>query len=522
MLSRPPLVGNHLLGISLPVVLLAGLILAISDATPVWIALLFCALLFMAVIFFMGDTKTVFLFCFIMTCTIDITKKLASEGLQGLSISISDIFLFLFLIYWFFDKKIVRKEKIYFSTLHKVALIYLIWIWINALTSQYPLAGILPAITTIKYYLIFVALSDYIENPEHIRTILYAFGAGLALQLPMVIAQFVTKSRLELQGIKQTAIGVRLLFEQGGGIEAFRPLGFLGHPNELADYLVFILPTLFLLSFLGRRKIGRIPWLLCTSLFISGLLCLVVTLSRGGWLSLTVAFAVLFAAGYRKGIMSGRHLMALFSVILAIMVAIAVLYPTAYLRITERDEHSTESRMLLNDQALLIIKRNPLMGVGFGSYSLAAQRNIPVSFSHVSKAYQENLLKAVVHNKYLVVAAENGLIGLALFLTLLFAFLSAFFKVRQWPTPVYYCLALGLTCGIMGQLVFYLVDNCYADIPVELLWIFFGFLAALFKIQKRNSTNTVGAGNSLANDELNTFSAMHIPGHKIVPNQSLG
>jgi len=79
----------------------------------------------------------------------------------------------------------------------------------------------------------------------------------------------------------------------------------------------------------------------------------------------------------------------------------------------------------------------------------------------------------------------------------LFAFLRDFFKVRQWSTPIYYSLALGLTCGIAGQLLFYLFDNCYEDLRIELLWIFFGFLAAMLKIQKGNLTNTVGVGNSL-------------------------
>ena len=140
------------------------------------------------------------------------------------------------------------------------------------------------------------------------------------------------------------------------------------------------------------------------------------------------------------------------------------------------------------DQALLIIKRNPVLGVGLGGYNRAAQNNIPESFSTLSVWFQDELLKGVVHNKYLLVASEQGLIGLGLLLYLLWRYFRLGIIKRHWARPVHFALALGLSGALAGQLVFFLFDHFYADIRISLLWLFLGLYHALVKMDQRMLT----------------------------------
>jgi O-antigen ligase len=193
----------------------------------------------------------------------------------------------------------------------------------------------------------------------------------------------------------------------------------------------------------------------------------------------------MLVAGARKRLIATRNVFAVAAALGCLLALVAVAYPAAYLRITESDHRSGEARMVMMDQALLIIGRHPVTGVGFGGYNRAAQNNIPESYSHLSQPFQEQLLKGVVHNKYLLVTAEHGLIGLALFLALLWRHLAIFFRVPAWRPGLSGPLALGITGAIAGQAVFYLFDHFYLDVRMELLWFCFGLLIALARMQRR-------------------------------------
>jgi len=197
------------------------------------------------------------------------------------------------------------------------------------------------------------------------------------------------------------------------------------------------------------------------------------------------AFKNLFV-GVKKRVANRRHLVTFISLLLAIALAVALFYPAAYLRIVSSDQRSSESRWLMMDQAMLIISHHPVFGVGLGGYNGAAQDNLPESFSHVSKYFQDQMLKGVVHNKYLLLTAEHGVVGLILFFAIFWGVLNRYFRFRQWTDPTYVLLGIGLMSGIIAQLVFYLFDHFYADLRIQLLWTFVGLLLAVLRIEQIN------------------------------------
>jgi O-antigen ligase len=129
---------------------------------------------------------------------------------------------------------------------------------------------------------------------------------------------------------------------------------------------------------LGRRATGTafvaLGWLLLIGLFM-----LILTLSRGGWMAFAVGMMCFIVLGYQRNIVSALHIKRLIAGgVLALMITV-VAFPTVYLRLTESDNRSTRSRVLLVEQALMIIERNPILGVGLGAYRHAAHRNLPES-----------------------------------------------------------------------------------------------------------------------------------------------
>jgi O-antigen ligase len=155
------------------------------------------------------------------------------------------------------------------------------------------------------------------------------------------------------------------------------------------------------------------------------------------------------------------------------------IYPQLLLRLTAPDDRSTESRLILTDQALTIIQAHPWIGVGYGGYNRAAYEYIAPAFANVSREYQEALLQLVVHNHYLLVAAELGLPAMAFFTYLLACLVMQPRPWASWRDPTAFALAVGLSGGLVAQVLFLASDNFYADIRLFMIWLTAGTLQSL-------------------------------------------
>jgi O-antigen ligase len=122
------------------------------------------------------------------------------------------------------------------------------------------------------------------------------------------------------------------------------------------------------------------------------------------------------------------------------------------------------------------------LGVGLGGYNRAAHQYTPVSFSYINEYYQQELLKGIVHNEYLLLAAETGLIGVLFFVYVAWRFFRLAYPLGRWRDPVFLALAIGLSASIVAQAVFFLFDPFYADVRHYMLFVFFGLSHALTRI----------------------------------------
>lgn len=439
------------------------------------------------------DATTLLLSGYLFTAPIAISKALAKGAgvyAPALEITLSDLFLAGLFGVWVIRHAMVKTPPRGRSQIQLGAAViaFFGWAWVSAFNAQVLSHGMLAALNLSKYLLVFILISALVDSLPRLRVALTAIGAGMALQLVIGVLQVLTRSRLILPGMKTSGeerLGYLLSYGGNGELNAWRPAGLIQHPNFFADYLVMVLPPLLVLTLLGAKRIGWFAHRVAVVLLTGGSLVLALTLSRGGWIAGFVAAVATIGLLWRRNLISPRVVRRTALLAAAGAGLLLVAYPPVLLRIVGSDERSAESRLLMMKQALGIVREHPMLGVGLASYSRVARASVPPDFARFGSGFREALVSGVVHNGYLVFWAERGVVGLLLTLALYTVFIRAALHVRHWREPLLAVVGLGLTASLVGQLVLYNFDHFYLDSRPGVLWIVFGLLAAVLRLNDR-------------------------------------
>lgn len=192
--------------------------------------------------------------------------------------------------------------------------------------------------------------------------------------------------------------GLRRIYGYMGGS------GLAANPNDLALVLNLIIPIAAALA-LESRQIGARA-LAALSTVIS-IVCVVVTFSRAGFLTLATTAAMLFVVLLRRKSAGAA------AVLFLVVLAAPVLMPTGYLdrlsTITNIESDRTGSAQGRWQDFLLaaeVVAKNPIIGVGVGNDMIALNQ----------ERGQETWRS--VHNAYLQYAVDLGIPGLLLFVAM--------------------------------------------------------------------------------------------------------
>jgi O-antigen ligase len=256
-------------------------------------------------------------------------------------------------------------------------------------------------------------------------------------------------------------LGQKVCFCQNIVVDAGarRVASVYGHPNNLGLYLgrVWPIATALGIAELRSKNVGSrtIParmatrawfWILGALLSLGGV---VVSFSRGGWLAVLAALAVLALPFLRERF--GRRLapaLAGFGIVLAALAALAL---TIRGDVTSG---STPVRLLLWSEALGYIRQHPL-GIGLDQFGYYHDPKSGLSLIDPSLIGTSDQFAAHPHNLLLDIWLRLGPLGLAAFGWLL----ARFFRNRhaRADDPV----VLGALAAMTAALVHGLVDNFY-------------------------------------------------------------
>ena len=229
----------------------------------------------------------------------------------------------------------------------------------------------------------------------------------------------------------QSSIGLKLLGESVldpnlAGVakldipnaKLIRPYGTFPHPNILAAFLSAAIFIFYWLYLSNKKPYGRIQiseWLKFLAFFIL-LLGLFLTFSRLIIITFILAGVIFFWLSKRLGkddlIFKQRRQVLLYLSAIFTFIFLFLMRPEMFGRFGQLSlaEQSVSLRWLYNEIAALMIANNPLTGVGFGNFTNRMAEFLPYGTSLESWAIQP------VHNIYLLIAAETGVIGLFFFL----------------------------------------------------------------------------------------------------------
>jgi len=288
------------------------------------------------------------------------------------------------------------------------------------------------------------------------------------------------------QGVTGRPIGAGLLGARDlvlaetleGGAMRLRPAGLFAHPIVYATSLVVTLPLLAVGPFLRRsRALG----VLCLAALALGLAGLLLSLSRGAWISAIAAFALLGALALRRRLLTVAQLRLLAGTALAAGLVFGVAFgPRVYERLTRSDAGNVDVRLDLNAIAWRMALANPLLGSGLNNFVETME---PFDPKDVMEYFP-----APAHNLYLLEAAEAGLPALALWLALFGAILATALRRLPRLDREAQWLAAALTAGLAGFLVSQLADFSHRLEPLRsLIWLEIGLLLGVVRLGRRGA-----------------------------------
>ena len=238
------------------------------------------------------------------------------------------------------------------------------------------------------------------------------------------------------------AVGIIYYFSRGILIEGSRGAwrGVVGKPNEAAYGLLILLPLALTVAIKSRWPMR----VFLTAVCAISLLAIFLTYSRGGLMGL---FAVIGLIGWKQKSMVFRLVMVL-GLIAALFVG--ALYWNRGQNFKDISKDTTFNQRIATIKAgIRMFEAHPLLGVGPGCSIVAYPLYVP------PEAHCGCQLQLVIHNSFIQVLSEMGILGFLASTLLLAASLWDAWRMQKGPmAPYAAALEIALwgciVCGLSG------------------------------------------------------------------------
>lgn len=304
----------------------------------------------------------------------------------------------------------------------------------------------------ILFIVVFGLVTDrrYGDKLDLLRMLLIGLCCGIAVEVLVV--------GLEYVGIlteESVFLGIRVgSFEESlvTGGEALRVGGTYQHPNFLGVPAGMILLLFWQLHMDSHKDVKSTPifWLG----IIGGAICVVMPLSRGAWSGLLAGAALyvlvmLFLRGKAwLDALPWRY------IVPALIVLVGVglwFFEPIYGKLTYSNPMNLTSRAELNRITIDAIMEEPLIGHGAGQHGFALLGRGEYNTMSIEFGF-----KPLVHNSYLLIASEIGIIGAACFFLIpIVAILKGIMACIHAPNHK----LTGLLCALVSCLVMLLATE---------------------------------------------------------------
>jgi O-antigen ligase len=451
--------------------LLGGLALAYQLRHKTTTELAIAAVAFAIVCVIVGNPRRFLLAVVVLDIPLEWGKNLFYQAdiatkygaLSGLNVSGTTIALTGLYVLWALDRR-ARDGRAWRVRLAP-ALPLIAYLGVNVLSllaAQNRTLGEYEIAMLAETLLLFIYIVSTVRTRTDVEFLVVAMLAGLIIESLVILFIYATGHSFHFLGIANRV---------DPGTYGGRIGGTVGSPNAAAAYMCLLIPLA--LAVLTTPVGPRLKQLALAAVAL-GVIALVITGSRGGWISLTISLVILAIWTVRRGFISPRTL-----TVAAVGVAImmAPFWGPVAQRITGNDNGSASSRIAMTKLATDMITAHPALGLGVNNVGI----NIP---NYAGPQFDGQFIYTI-HDKYLLIWAEAGIGALLAFLWFLGVTLRRGWRTARSSDPLLASLALGLSAGIAGQLVHMAVDIFQSKPQVEGLWLAAAMLAAMELIVRR-------------------------------------
>jgi O-antigen ligase len=340
---------------------------------------------------------------------------------------------------------------------------FVAWLALSLAWADKPgLAGVPLLAWAISATLFLVVLTSVTE-PRHVKLILAAFVVGTTLSVVLGLVH---------NGLQAGSISTTTLTEYEG-----RLTGGMGDPNYLAASVVPAIALAFGLTAATRRPLASWELLVAMLILITGL---AATQSRGG----TLAFVAALVAGsvlVRRG---RAYVVALASLVCIAGAVFFLASPTAWHRVTS-NSNAGNGRVTQWALAWRMAQDHPLVGVGLQNFEVHEASYVarPGALDHVGLVVEN---PHVVHDIYLQLLAETGVVGLSLFLAVVVSCMRAMWLASRRLDAIGMVGVSRLALAVLVATVASLVGSIFLSNGSDAqLWILLGLGPALLGIARR-------------------------------------
>jgi O-antigen ligase len=378
------------------------------------------------------------------------------------SFSFLKVIGFLLLLSWVFTISTSREEDKSFIAAHPqftfVLIAFFSWATISSYWAEAPGRAYDTSWRYLQNMILFLIVYTAIRQRKHVKWLGWSWLAG---------ATFATVPAIMNPPQQEADLTTRIS-------------GTIGDPNELAALLVAGTAFAVALSVTSKdNPLARLAAMGAMGIFLFGIF---FTVSRGGLVALAVAIVA-------ACLMSGRYRVQA-TVVGVVTALFVVLYFASFANVDQRDRITTleggSGRSDIWKVGWRMVEDKPVIGVGSGNFNVSSIHYLLVSPGAIERDEFIVDTPKVAHNTYLQILAELGIIGLALFLSIIGFAIWCALRAARWfgraGDSQMEIVSRAMVVALVGVLA---ADFFITEQYGKQLWLLLGLGPALLGVARR-------------------------------------
>ncbi|MFA5778807.1 MAG: O-antigen ligase family protein [Elusimicrobiota bacterium] len=273
-----------------------------------------------------------------------------------------------------------------------------------------------------------------------------------------------------------------------------RCVSTFGNPVFISSFLVIMIPLSIVLFISSKSNYSKFLYI---SLTITMVLALFATMARSSWLGLFASLIFIVFVFKEKIFTYKKWFLSVVLIIFLVMLiptrwqnetkpfGFYVIDRAASIFTLEKSGPAAYQRFLIWLSAWDISKQNPVIGSGWGLFEMLFpfyQQRYLIHPNLTQRTHANN-----AHNVFLENLSQTGIIGLGIFLWLIFCIVKfGFHQIKNIKNDFQKTVAVGIFAGVIGMLVDNIVNvTLYFVIPGFFFWMNLGILAGLGTSEKK-------------------------------------